>query len=177
MCSYFEFLYVDTLSIFSPLTAASHVVVSILNFLLLHCGYLGASVHHFIVPTHWHLENLSYIRKQQEQPGALNETISSRASTVKACSNFLPLKSRVPPKRDNRGGHPAAAPLANFIAAAQGSGVRPGYLPLRRSGPNSNVEPAHSGTPTPRRSAAPPRSKVARACERVCGVPCDLQVA
>ena len=41
ICSSCEFYCVDTLSMFSPLTAALHVVHWILNFLLLHCGYLG----------------------------------------------------------------------------------------------------------------------------------------
>ena len=36
------FFRVNTLSIFSPLTAALHVVDLILHFLLLHCGNLGA---------------------------------------------------------------------------------------------------------------------------------------
>ena len=35
-----------------PLTAALHVVDLILNFLLLHSGYLGALVYHFILPKH-----------------------------------------------------------------------------------------------------------------------------
>ena len=86
---YCEFLCVDTLSLFSPLTAALHVVDLILNFLLLHCGYVGALVYHFLLPTHCNLANLSYIKKQQEQAGAQMKTISSRASTVKAFSNFL----------------------------------------------------------------------------------------
>ena len=37
-----KLLCVNTLSIFSPLTAALHVVDLILNFILLHCGTLGA---------------------------------------------------------------------------------------------------------------------------------------
>ena len=44
ICSYCDFLYVDTLSFFSPWTAALHVVDGILNFLFLHCGYLEALV-------------------------------------------------------------------------------------------------------------------------------------
>ena len=38
ICSYCQFLCVNTLSISSPLTAALHVVDLILHFLLLHCG-------------------------------------------------------------------------------------------------------------------------------------------
>ena len=60
----------DTLSTFSPLTEAPHVVGLILNFFFLHCGYLGALVYLFISPKHRHLENLSYSKKQQEQAEA-----------------------------------------------------------------------------------------------------------
>ena len=61
-------------------------------------------------------------------------------------------------------------------------------LNLKRSGPSSDVESAHrKAPPRPRPSAsssssvappfaAPPRGKVARACERICGVPCNLWV-
>ena len=62
-----------TLSIFSPLTAALHVVDFILNFFFLHCGYLGALVYYLISSKHWHLENLSYMKKQQEQAEARNK--------------------------------------------------------------------------------------------------------
>ena len=48
ICSCCEFLNVDTLSIFSPMTAALHNVALILNFLFLHCWYYGALVYYFI---------------------------------------------------------------------------------------------------------------------------------
>ena len=70
MCSCCEFLNVNTLSIFSPMSAALHGVDLILNFLFLHCGYLGALVYYFILSQHWYLENLSYRRKQKEQAEA-----------------------------------------------------------------------------------------------------------
>ena len=70
ICSYCEFLNVDTLSIFSPLTATLHVVDLILNFLFLHCGYLRALFHYFASSKHWYMENLSYNKKQQEQAEA-----------------------------------------------------------------------------------------------------------
>ena len=71
------------------MTAALHVVDLTLNFLLLHCGYLGALVCLFILQKHTHLEKLSYIKKQQEQAEQKNKTISSRASTMEAGLNFL----------------------------------------------------------------------------------------
>ena len=52
----------------------------------LHCGYLYFWL---ISSKHIYLENLSYIKKQQEQAEAKNETMSSEQSTVKACFNFL----------------------------------------------------------------------------------------
>ena len=48
ICSCCEFLNVDTLSIFPSMTAALHAVDLILNFLFLHCGFLGALVYYFI---------------------------------------------------------------------------------------------------------------------------------
>ena len=75
--SYCEFCYVHRLSILFPLAAALNVVDLILNYLFLHCEYLGALVYYFISSKHWYLENLSYIRKQQEQAEAQKKTISS----------------------------------------------------------------------------------------------------
>ena len=62
ICSYCEFHRVDTLSISSPLTAVLHAVDLILNFLFLHCRYLGALVSHFISSKHCYSENLSYMK-------------------------------------------------------------------------------------------------------------------
>ena len=52
----------------------------------LHCGYLYFCL---ISSKHIYLENLSYIKKQQEQAVGNNKTISSKHSTVKACSSLL----------------------------------------------------------------------------------------
>ena len=65
--------FVDTLSIFTPLTAALHVVDLIVNYLFLHCGYLGGLVYYFNSSKFWHLETLSYLKKQQEQAEAQNK--------------------------------------------------------------------------------------------------------
>ena len=43
-------------------------------------------------------------------------------------------------------------------------------LPLKKSGPSSDVESAH------RSALSPSRREVARACERACGVPCNLRL-
>ena len=53
----------------------------ILKLLFLHCGYLGAFVYHFILPQHWHLESLSYSRKQQEQAEDKQKNIIKRINS------------------------------------------------------------------------------------------------
>ena len=65
-CNYCEFLNVDTMSIFSAMTAALHFATLILNFLFLHCGYFGVMVYYFISSKHWYLENLGYSKKRQK---------------------------------------------------------------------------------------------------------------
>ena len=55
-------------------------------------------------------------------------------------------------------------------------------LHLRKSGPSSDVESAHQGRmpadqASSSSSVAPDQRDVARACERPCGVPCNLRVA
>ena len=65
--------FVDTLSIYSPLTTALHVVDLILKFLFLHCGYFGVPVYYFIPSHSGYSENLSYSKKQQEQAEAQTE--------------------------------------------------------------------------------------------------------
>ena len=47
----------------------------------------------------------------------------------------------------SRGGHPGAATLGDFIAVDRRSRAKPRPLPLRRSGPRSNVQSAHRGGP------------------------------
>ena len=87
------------------------------------------------------------------------------------------------PQRANGGHHPGAATLGDFFGVARRSKAKPRPLALRRSGPSSDVESAHRGGPAceassgSSRSAAPAQGDVARACERVCGVPCTLRVA
>ena len=60
--------------------------------------------------------------------------------------------------------------------------AKPRTLHLRKSGPSSDVESAHRRRmPADRASSsssvAPHQRDVARACERTCGVPCNLRVA
>ena len=87
------------------------------------------------------------------------------------------------------GPHPRAATLGDFMEVARRSKAKPARpLHLKCSGPSSDVESAHRGPPPrpgPSASssssvapafAAPQRGEPARACERVCGVPCNLRV-
>ena len=89
------------------------------------------------------------------------------------------------PQRANGGHHPGNATLGDFIQVARQTKAKPRPLLLRPqqapAGPSSDVESAHNGRmpadqASSSSSVAPDRD-VARACERVCGVPCNLRVA
>ena len=88
------------------------------------------------------------------------------------------------PQRANGGHHPGHATLGDFIQVARQTKAKPRQLLLRPqqapAGPSSDVESAHRGRmpadqASSSSSVAPDRD-VARACERVCGVPCNLRV-
>ena len=88
------------------------------------------------------------------------------------------------PQRANGGHHPGSTTLGNYIKVARQTKAKPRPLLLRPqqapAGPSSDVESAHRGRmpadqASSSSSVAPDRD-VARACERVCGVPCNLRV-
>ena len=86
------------------------------------------------------------------------------------------------PKRAKGGHHPGHTTLGNFIQVAKQAKAKPRPLLLRKSGPSSDVESAHRGRmpadqASSSSSVAPHQRDVARACERTCGVPCNLRVA
>ena len=86
------------------------------------------------------------------------------------------------PQRANGGHHPGHATLGDFIQVAKQTQAKPRPLLLRKSGPSSDVESAHRGRmpadqASSSSSVAPDHRDVARACERACGVPCNLRVA
>ena len=90
------------------------------------------------------------------------------------------------PQRANGGHHPGHATLGDFMEVAKQTRAKPRPLLLRPqqapAGPSSDVESAHRGRmpadqASSSSSAAPAQRDVARACERVCGVPCNLRVA
>ena len=86
------------------------------------------------------------------------------------------------PQRANGGHHPGHTTLGDFIQVAKHAKAKPRPLLLRKSGPSSDVESAHRGRmpadqASSSSSVAPDQRDVARACERACGVPCNLRVA
>ena len=90
------------------------------------------------------------------------------------------------PQRANGGHHPGHPTLGDFMEVAMQTKAKPRRLLLRPqqapAGPSSDVESAHRGRmpadqASSSSSAAPAQRDVARACERVCGVPCNLRVA
>ena len=90
------------------------------------------------------------------------------------------------PQRANGGHHARHATLGDFMEVVKQTRAKPRPLLLRPqqapAGPSSDVESAHRGRmpadqASSSSSAAPAQRDVARACERVCGVPCNLRVA
>ena len=86
------------------------------------------------------------------------------------------------PQRAGGGHHPGHTTLGDFLEVAKQTKAKPRPLLLRKSGPSSEVESAHRGRmpadqASSSSSVAPDQRDVARACERACGVPCNLRVA
>ena len=86
------------------------------------------------------------------------------------------------PQQTGGGHHPGHTTLGDFLEVAKQAKAKPRPLLLRKSDPSSDVESARRGRmPTNQASfsgsVAPDQRDVARACERACGVPCNLRVA
>ena len=86
------------------------------------------------------------------------------------------------PQRASGGHHPGHTTLGDFLQVAKHAKAKPRQLHLRKSGPSSDVESAHrrrmpADQASSSSSVAPDQRDVARACERACGVPCNLRVA
>ena len=86
------------------------------------------------------------------------------------------------PQRANGGHHPGSTTLGDYCQVAKQTKAKPRPLLLRKSGPSSDVESAHRGRMPANQarsssSVAPDQRNVGRACERACGVPCNLRVA
>ena len=85
------------------------------------------------------------------------------------------------PQRANGGHQPGHTTLGDFFQVARQTKAKPRPLLLRKSGPSSDVESAHRGRmpadqASSSSSVALDQRDVARACERACGVPCNLRV-
>ena len=85
------------------------------------------------------------------------------------------------PQRASGGHHQGHNTLGDFLQVAKHAKAKPRQLHLRKSGPSSDVESAHRGRmpadqASSSSSVAPDQRDVARACERACGVPCNLRV-
>ena len=104
---------------------------------------------------------------------------SLAAEATKGAKGGTPAPS---PQRASGGHHPGHTTLGDFVPVAKHANAKPRQLHLRKSGPSSDVESAHrGGMPADQASSsssvAPDQGDVARACERACGVPCNLRVA
>ena len=108
---------------------------------------------------------------------------SLAAEAVQAAENKTKGGTPAPsPQRASGGHHPGHTTLGDFLEVAKKAEAKPRQLHLRKSGPSSDVELAHRGRmpadeARSSSSVAPEKRDVARACERACGVPCNLQVA
>ena len=86
------------------------------------------------------------------------------------------------PQRASGGHQPGHTTLGDFLEVAEKAKAKPRQLHLRKSGPSSDVVSAHRGRmladqASSSSSVAPDQRDMARACERACGVPCNLWVA
>ena len=104
---------------------------------------------------------------------------SLAAEAAQAAKGGTPALS---PLRASGGHHPGHTTLGDFIEVAKKAKAKPRPLHLRKSSPSGDVESAHRGRmpadqASSSSSVAPDQRDVARACERACGVPCNLWVA
>ena len=116
-------------------------------------------------------------RKRDRKWRQYQESLAARAA--QGARGGTPAHS---PQRASGGHHPGNTTLGDFLEVAKQAKAKPRPLLLRKSGPSSDVESAHRGRmpadqASSSSSVAPHKRDVARACERTCGVPCNLRVA
>ena len=116
-------------------------------------------------------------RKRDKKWREYQESLAAEAA--QAARGGTPAHS---PQRASGGHHPGHTTLGDFLEVAKQAKAKPRQLHLRKSGPSSDVELAHRGRmqadqASSSSSVAPNQRDVARACERACGVPCNLRVA
>ena len=100
----------------------------------------------------------------------------------RSCPGRQGRNSNPQPSTDQWRSDPGHTTLGDFLEVAKQAKAKPRQLHLRKSGPRSDVESAHRGRmpadqASSSSSVAPDQRDVARACERACGVPCNLRVA
>ena len=116
-------------------------------------------------------------KKRDKKWREYQESLAAKAA--QAAKGGTPAPS---PQRASGGHHPGHTTLGDFLEVAKQAKAKPRQLHLRKSGPSSDVESAHSGRmpadqASSSSSVAPDQMDVTRACERACGVPCNLRVA
>ena len=114
-------------------------------------------------------------RKRDKKWREFQESLAAEAAH--AAKGGTPAPS---PQRASGGHHPGHTTLGDFLEVAKQAKAKPRQLHLRKSGPSSDVESAHRGRmpadqASSSSSVAPDGRDVARACERACGVPCNLR--
>ena len=116
-------------------------------------------------------------RKRDRKWREYQESLAAEAA--QGAKGGTPARS---PQRGSGGHLPGHTTLGDFLEVAKQAKAKPRQLHLRKSGPSSDVESAHHGRmpadqASSSSSVAPNQRDVARACERTCGVPCNLPVA
>ena len=116
-------------------------------------------------------------RKRDRKWREYQESLAAEAA--QGAKGGTPARS---PQRATFGRQPGHTTLGDFLQVAKGAKAKPRQLHLRKSGPSSDVESAHRGRmpadqASSSSSVAPDQRDVARACERACGVPCNLRIA
>ena len=116
-------------------------------------------------------------RKRGKRWREYQESLAAKAAQAAKCGTPAPS-----PQRASGGHNLGHTTLGDFLEVAKKAKAKPRQLPLRKSGPSSDVESAHRGSMPANQassssSVAPYQREVARACERACGVPCNLRVA
>ena len=120
-------------------------------------------------------------RKRNKKWREYQESLAAKAA--QAAENETEGGTPAPsPQQASGGHHPGHITLGDFFEVAKKAKAKPRQLHLRKSGPSSDVESAHRGRgpadeASSSSSVAPHQRDVARACERACGVPCNLRVA
>ena len=116
-------------------------------------------------------------RKRERKGQEYQESLAAEAA--QGAKGGTPARS---PQRASGGHHPGHTTLGDFLQVANHAKAKPRQLHLRKSGPSSDVEWAHRGRmpadqASSSSSVAPDQRDVARACERACGVSCNLRAA